>query len=140
VATIPDKTSTTTLASTQRVRWVSLEGKEVLLLDFSRAVPQESLRLIDEFREVMKGRAENSVLLLTDVTDAGYDSSISAQWKAMRHEVDHQIRASAIFGLSGLVGMGVRGFIEASRLMGWGYEKIRVCKDEAEAKQWLASK
>ncbi|HXB97180.1 MAG TPA: hypothetical protein VNZ54_03955 [bacterium] len=108
-------------------------------MDFSRAVPEESLALIAAFHQAMLGRAADSVLLLTDVTEAVYEASIARQWKAARMEHSRAIRASAIFGLRGLVGAAVRGFIDAARLLGLSFvdQRLRIFTSEAEACDWL---
>jgi hypothetical protein len=128
-----------TIAVQTRLRWIQVQGKEVLLLDFSRATPEESLDLIAGFHKTMLGRASDSVLLLTDVTEAVYEASIARQWKAARLEHSPAIRASAIFGLRGLVGAAVRGFIDAARLLGLPFvdQRLRVFGAEAEACDWL---
>ena len=128
-----------TIAVQTRLRWIQVQGKEVLLLDFSRATPEESLALIAGFHQMMLGRAADSVLLLTDVTEAVYEASIARQWKAARLEHSAAIRASAIFGLRGLVGAAVRGFIDAARLLGLSFvdQRLRVFGSEAEASDWL---
>ena len=121
-----------------RLRWIKLNGKDALLVDFSQAKPAESLELIETFRQAMQGRAPGSVLLLTDVTQAEYEGSISTRWKAARSEFSPFIRASAIWGLSGLVGMAVRGMIDAMRLLGLTTDKhLRIFSTEAEAHEWL---
>ena len=122
-----------------RLRWIQINQREVLFLDFSHSKPEESLALIDAFRVAMAGRAPESVLLLTDVTGAGYEPSIATRWKAARVEFAPCIRASAIFGLSGLVGMAVRGIIDTARLLGlpMGDHRLRIFSGEAEATAWL---
>ena len=122
-----------------RLRWIQINHREVLFLDFSRANPADSLALIESFRLTMEGREPESVLLLTDVSNAVYEPSISTQWKAARVKYAPCVRASAIFGLSGLVGMAVRGVIDAARLLGvpMGDNHLRIFEAEAEAIAWL---
>jgi hypothetical protein len=122
-----------------RLRWLKLNGQDALLVDFSHAKAAESLELIETFRQAMQGRQPGSVLLLTDVTKAEYEGSISTRWKAARAEFSPYIRASAIWGLSGLVGMAVRGLIDAMRLLGLTTDNhLRIFSTEAEATEWLA--
>jgi hypothetical protein len=125
--------------SLTRVRWIQINHRDVLFLDFSHAVPEESLALIDAFRLAMDGREPRSVLLLTDVTAAVYEPAIATRWKAARVTYAPMIRASAIFGLSGLVGMAVRGVIDAARLLGVpvGDNHLRIFEVESDATAWL---
>lgn len=121
-----------------RLQWLRHQGKDILFIDFSHASVETSLDLIGEFFKALNGRAEKSVLLLTDVTGAGYDPAIAAKWKTARIARSSIIRSSAIYGLSGLVGMAIRGFMEALTLMGLLQESpLKVFKDAAEAKDWL---
>lgn len=112
----------------------------MLYLDFHRAKPAESLALIESFQQAMLGRAQDSVLLLTNVTDATYEGSIATRWKAARMQHAQAIRASAVYGLSGLVGMAVRGVIDTARLLGLPMTEgqLRVFADGEEARQWLS--
>jgi hypothetical protein len=128
-----------TTAIQTRLHWIQLQGKQVLHLDFSKAQPEESLALIGAFHQTMLGREPDSTLLLTDVTDSSYEASIARQWKAARLEHSPAIRASAIFGLKGLVGAAVRGFIDAARLIGLPFidQRLRIFATEAEARDWL---
>jgi hypothetical protein len=127
-----------TLSQT-RLRWIQINHQEVLFLDFSQCEPAESLLLIDSFRQAMQDRPPGSVMMLTDLTKAIYDPSIATHWKAARVEHAAKIRASALYGLSGLVGMAVRGMIDTARLMGlpMGDKQLRIFKTEAEAAAWL---
>jgi hypothetical protein len=107
-------------------------------MDFAGAPVAESLASIQGFLDVMQQQAPQSVLLLTDVTDAVYDSSIARQWKEARLRYDDAIRASAIYGLKGLVGVAVKGFIDVRRLLGLSQANgPRVFSSGAEAREWL---
>jgi hypothetical protein len=126
------------LNSRTRVSWIELNGKTVLFMEFAGASVEESLGMIRHFDSAMNGRAPGTVLLLTDVTDAAYDPSIARQWKEARSRYDAAIRASAIYGLSGLVGLAIRGFMEARLLMGMSPDNApRIFNSGQEARAWL---
>lgn len=121
-----------------RLSWARHHGAEFLYLDFSHASVESSLALIDEFVRALQDREDRSVLLLTNVSEAGYDSAIALKWKSARLAQSAKIRASAVFGLSGLVGMAVRGFMEAAEMLGLHWtDQLKVFKAEEEAKEWL---
>lgn len=124
---------------TTRLRWIKIGDQDVLFLDFCRAKVEDSLALVETFRQTMQGRPPQSVLLLTDVTDAAYDASIASRWKAARMEHAKAIRASAVYGLSGLVGMAVRGVVDMARLLGLPMvdKYLRIFESEADAVAWL---
>jgi hypothetical protein len=123
----------------KRIYWLNHLGVTILVLDFSRATPAESLALIDDFIPVIKDQPAGSVLMLTDLTDASYEPSISNKWKAVRLQHDAQIRSSAIFGISGLVGVAVRSFVELMELLNIprAGRKLRIFKTKEQALAWL---
>jgi hypothetical protein len=122
-----------------RIAWIKHQNQELLMMDFSHASVETSLDLVGEFLKATEGRPEKSVLLLTDVTGAAYDAGIAAQWKAARMSRSAMIRASALYGLSGLVGMAIRGFVEAMKLMNLSNEnELKVFTTAADAKEWLS--
>jgi hypothetical protein len=128
-----------TEAKHKRIYWFNHLGVSVLMMDFSRATPQESLDLMDDFAVAMEGQAENSVRMLTDLTEASYEPSISGKWKAVRVKYDHQIKSSGVYGLSGLVGVAVRSFVDMAILMNLprAGKKLRIFKTREQALAWL---
>lgn len=135
---MPQRGSVSSPDLSQRVKWIEINGQSVLLMDFSRAPVPESLAMIVEFDREMQGKASGSVLMLTDVSDADYDPSVARQWKEARQKHDAAIRASAIFGLKGLVGIAIRGFIDARRLLGMSAaNEPRIFEQGDDARAWL---
>lgn len=128
-----------TVSAATRVRWIELQGKKALFMDFADSDIADSLAMIREFDAQMRGQEPGSVLMLTDVTGSVYDPSIARQWKEARNRHDAAIRKSAIYGLQGLVGLAIRGFIEARRFLGFSDDYApRVFGDGEEARAWLA--
>jgi hypothetical protein len=122
-----------------RVRWIQDLGKEILFLDLKQATTAESLVALEDFKLNLRDRPQRSVLLLSDVTSAAYDSSVSARWKSESIACEPLIRGSAIFGMSGMVRVSLRGFQEVQRMMGLNRlaEVQKFCKTRAEALAWL---
>ena len=126
------------LKTQTRVRWIELEGKKVLLMEFAGAPVAESLQMIVDFDREMQGRAPASVMMLTDVTGAQYDPSIARQWKEARNRHDAVVRVSAMAGLSGLVGIAIRSFIEVRRFLGMSASnEPKVFERIEDAREWL---
>ena len=122
----------------KRIFWINHLGVPILVLDFSRATPAESLALIDDFVPVIKEQALGSVRMLSDVTESSYDAAISNKWKAVRVQYNEYFYASAIFGLSGLVGVGVRSFVELMDFLNLSRSKrLRIFKTKDQALAWL---
>jgi len=133
---LPQETNETAMT---RVRWIQDGGKEILFIDLRQATLPESLAAQGAFVREMQSRPENSVLVLTDVTACAYDSSVSTRWKTEGLAHARLIRGSAIFGISGMVGLALRGLIEVLRIMGLGRtgDKVKLFKTRSEALAWL---
>jgi hypothetical protein len=123
----------------QRIFWTQHQGAPYLMLDFSHATVAESLALMDHFSAALKDQAPLSVRMLTDVTEAQYEPSVANKWKAIRIQHDPTIKASAIYGLNGLVGVGIRAFLELLDMLGLnrGQKKLRIFKTRESALAWL---
>lgn len=123
---------------TGRISWIEHEGIKILSMDFSHARVSESIAMMDEYIDAVANE-QGPIYMFTDVSAAEYDSTIAAKWKAVRLEHGSMIRASAIIGLAGLVGMAIRAFMQLSefiaphRLGG----PIRIFESRAEALKWL---
>jgi hypothetical protein len=131
--------SSSTAVLESRLYWLDYQGIRMLCLDFSAATVAESLGLIDEFETIVKGEPDGSILMLTDVTDAAYDSAISNKWKSKRLQYDVKMRASVVFGLSGLVGIAVKAFVDLTKLLGMAPKRSPVIlKTREQALVWLS--
>lgn len=110
-----------------------------LMMDFSHATVAESLAMMDHFAAAIKDQPPISVRMLTDVTDAQYEPSVANKWKAIRIQYDPLIKASAIYGLNGLVGVAVRALLELMDMLGLnrGQRKLRIFKTRESALAWL---
>jgi hypothetical protein len=122
-----------------RLRWIQDGGKEIFFLDFKQATVAESLAMLDDLKKNLDGRPAHSVLALADVTGASYDPSVSTRWKATRMAFAPIVRATAIYGMSGMVALALRGAAEVQRLMGLARtgDEQRYFKSRAEALAWL---
>jgi hypothetical protein len=122
-----------------RIYWFNHQGVNVLMMDFTRASPAESLALMDQFPVFIKDQPEASVRMLTDVTESSYEPSIANKWKAIRLQHDAMMRASAVIGLSGLVGVSIRSFIELLEFLNIprANRKVRIFKTKDQALAWL---
>ena len=122
-----------------RIFWFNHQGVPVLMMDFTRASPAESLALMDLFPDFMKDQPKESVRMLTDVTDSAYEPAIANKWKAIRLQYEPMMKASAVIGLSGLVGVSIRAFIELLEFLNIprASRKVRIFKTKDQALAWL---
>ena len=127
-------------APTKRLQWIEHAGKTILFIDLNGIPAVEALRVLDSVSTELDGRPPNSVLVLTDVTGTGYDPSIGTRWKAAHVAFAPIVRGSAVFGLSGIVGVATRSFVEVLRFMGLSrQEKLRLFATREEALAWLTT-
>ena len=127
------------VAVKQRIFWSEHQGVPFLMLDFAGATVSESLALMDDYAAALRGKEAGSVRMMSDVTDAEYDPAVANKWKALRIQNDTYIRASAIYGLSGLVGVAIRAFLELLDMLGMNraMKKFRIFKTREQALAWL---
>jgi hypothetical protein len=118
----------------QRVEFISYKGVSILLVDFSRTTTTEGLEVIEQAKRAIASQPLKTVLTLTDVSDAEYDSSVN---EAMRGYVSHNkpyVRAAAVVGASGLRRVALNTF---RVLTG---RELKVFDDRDSAMEWLAQK
>jgi mannose/fructose-specific phosphotransferase system component IIA len=60
------------MKSTDRVRFISHEAKQILLLDFTNCSPEEVKSASDEAERVITAQPQNSVLVLADFSGAQF--------------------------------------------------------------------
>ena len=99
----------------------------------------ESLAMLDDLKQNLQGRPARSVLVLADVTGASYNPSVSTRWKATRLAFAPIVRATAVYGMSGMVAMSLRGAAQVQRLVGLArnWDEQKYFKTRAEALAWL---
>ncbi|UCG78126.1 MAG: hypothetical protein JSV21_11320 [Nitrospirota bacterium] len=117
----------------QRVRFTEHNGKPILLLDFSHCEPKEVLQTIEEAKPIISSRPENSLLVLTDVTNAHFNGEVS---DALKHFTSHNkpyIKASAVIGITGLKQVIYQAVLLFSKRV------IKSFDDAEAAKDWLST-
>jgi hypothetical protein len=63
---------------TDRVKFIKHLEKEILLLGFSNSGAVEVLKIIEDVKRVISTQPENSLLTLTDVTNARFNGEVGA--------------------------------------------------------------
>jgi hypothetical protein len=53
-----------------RVRFITHQGKQILLIDSTKTTAQERVKILDEARRIVTAQPRKSVLTLTDLTGA----------------------------------------------------------------------
>ena len=70
----------------ERINFISHDGKDILFFNFAQCKAAEALKTIDEAKKVIRSMSENSLPVLTDVTDRTFNTEVS---EAMKEFADH---------------------------------------------------
>jgi len=119
------------LQMTQRVKFITHQGKEILSIDFSSLKWEEFLRTMEEAKNTIATRPKSSVLTLTNVERAHFSPEISDPMKAYIIHNKPYVKAGAVIGLDGLK---MFMFNVMNRLAG---RSLQAIDGEDAAKEWL---
>ncbi len=103
-------------------------------MNFADCKADEVLTVIDQAKAAIRTQAQQSVFILTDVTNTAFNSKVS---DAMREFVMHNkpyVVASAVVGVTGLKQ------IIYNAVMKFSGRKLTAFDSLAEAKDWLAER
>lgn len=114
------------------VRFITHRGKEILLIDFSHATPQQLLKLVDEVKVTVAQRPPNSVLSLADFTGAEVDKAVATRMKQVLVLDRPYVKRSAWIGTKDLPKVFYENFKNFSR------RDFPTFETREEAMDWLA--
>lgn len=115
----------------ERIRFFDHEGVQILFLDFSSCKADEAIQTIESAKNIIRSQPENSLLVLTDVTDGRFNSEVSDAMKEFAKNNRPFVKASAIVGITGLKKIIFDSVIRFSR------RRIHTFADHDSAKEWL---
>ena len=110
------------------------KGKKILFTDYSNADASEVISILNESIETTCKQEKESVLLITDVTDARYDKK---SWQIARERVKETrpyVKATAVIGIE-----GPKKFMFTVLKMVSKRQHFKVFDDIEDAKEWLIS-
>jgi len=85
----------------KELQFIEYQGKKIVLFDFSNCQrTEEIVPMIEEAKEWFQGIEYNSVLTLTDVTNAHYDTEILNVLKEFTLHNKPYVKAGAIVGIT----------------------------------------
>jgi len=117
----------------ERTRFIDHRGTRILVLDYSGVKSaDDALREIDNSRRIVALQPPKSLLVLTNVREARYNTAVLQALKELASHNEPYVKASAIVGMSGLHRIAYQAVILFSR------RKIQVFDEEAPAMDWLA--
>lgn len=83
-------------------KYIVHEGKEILLIDFSGCKPDEIVKVTEESKKMIQTKPQNSVLTLTYVQNATFNSDVIDTLKNFTLFNKPYVKAGCVVGLSGL--------------------------------------
>lgn len=118
---------------TERIKFLKHNGKEILLLNFAECKADEVLYTIEEAKKIIRTRPENSLLTLSDVTNARFNEDVSARMKEFTTHNKPYIKASAVVGIT-----GVKKIIFEAVML-FSKRKLHSFETLEQAKDWLVT-
>jgi hypothetical protein len=115
----------------EKVQFIQHNGKEILLLDFSRCTVTDALAIIDEAAVTIRTRPQQSLLTLADVTDMRFDDKLNQRMKEFTALNKPYVKAAAVVGVTGLKKILFQAVMTFSK------RKIHAFDDRETAKAWL---
>ena len=115
-----------------RVSNIDHNGEKVLFLDFSGIETAEVSAMLSEAVGVIHSAPPKSLKIMSDFTDAHYDSAATDAVKKFSASNKPYVKASAVVGITGMKKIIFTGIITATG------RKMNLCNTRAEALDWLA--
>jgi len=110
----------------------SYKGKKIVCMDFSQCTDkQQMLDIIDKAKTIIRSQPLNSVLTMTNVEGARFNSEILEAFKEFTVGNKSYVKHSAIVGIKGMIKIAYEGIMLFSK------RKIPDFPDVNSAKDWL---
>ena len=116
---------------TDRVKFITHQEKEILFLDFSNSQAHEIIKIIEDAKRVISAKPQNSLLTLTDVTNARFDEAVNSGMKEFTAHNRPYVKAAAVVGITGLKK------IIFGAVMAFSKRNLASFDDVEQAKHWL---
>ncbi len=82
----------------ERVRFITHQGKRVLLIDHSCSTPGELRQTIDEVERIVAAEPPGSLLILSDFTATEFDKAAADRLKVVATKDRPHVRRAAVVG------------------------------------------
>ena len=116
---------------TERVKFIRHQEKDILFLDFSNTAADEVLKIIEDAKRVIGTKPKNSLLTLTDVTNARFSEEVGNGMKQFTAYNKPYVKAAAVVGIAGLKK------VIFGAVMAFSKRNIETFDDVEQAKRWL---
>jgi len=116
-----------------QVKRIVHQGKSILIIDFSHQKAEAALEIMKAARPMIDKARPESLLILTDITEATYDKTVSENLKEFAKTNTPFVKASAVTGLNAMKR------IIYSAVVRFSGRNIKAFDTREEALDWLAS-
>ena len=86
----------------ERISFITHQGKAIMLIDFSHSKPKEILLLLDEIQRTVARHERGSLLTLADLTGAHVDRTVATRMKEVLVMDRPFVKKSAWVGVDSL--------------------------------------
>ena len=83
----------------ERISFFTHQGKSIMFIDFSHCEPKEVLPLLTQIQMTVSRHERNSLLILTDMTEARFDRSAAQKMKEVLVLDTPYVKRSAWIGI-----------------------------------------
>ncbi|MBP7791773.1 MAG: hypothetical protein KA120_01800 [Candidatus Goldbacteria bacterium] len=115
----------------EKVKFVEYKGKKILLIKMADLLENEVLQVIDYAKKIIRSQPEHSLLTLTDVTHARYNSAVVSALQEYVKENKPYVKASAVLGINPIKKIILNKIMEFSK------REFLAFDNEEKAKEWL---
>lgn len=85
-----------------RVRFITHEGKQVLLVDYTNCTRQTLLDILKERERIVMAQPKGSVLMLFDSTGAQFSKEVVEEIKKVAVRERDRVKRAAVVGMEGV--------------------------------------
>lgn len=116
------------------VKFIEHKGKKILFQNLKDSRDADTnISIFEEAKQIIVKMPANSVLLLTDVTNAHYDIKAAENLKTFSREVTPFVKASAALGVTGIKRILLQTLLKITG------RQIQICSDIDEALEYLVN-
>jgi hypothetical protein len=114
-----------------RIKTITTNGKDIILIDLSKCSENETLQVIPEAKKVISALSPKSGLVVTDVTGAIYTKAVAEAIKSLVSHNTPYLKASSVVGADGVAAVLLQTVIFLTR------RELKSCATREEAYNWL---
>ncbi len=117
-----------------RVKFIHHKNIHILYMDFSGCTIEEAFKIIEQAKEVIASQQKDSVLTLTNVTDAHYDNKVVEALKSFVLNNKPYVKKGVVVGIKKLQR------VIYDTVMKFAKRQLLIFDDIEKAKDWLVDR